>query len=519
MTESVSADAPSSASTDTVTDPSTGPEELADDFAQDPPDDGGAWEYAEQSPPPVAPFRVPGDVVTRLLCSTAHLKGGFADHVVAELVDPGHRAKAPNWNLDTVALARHARQAQDRRSARDLRLLLVFAVVVGAEQLALGALVTGRIAATTFAWVSAAVLAGAWLAAFRIVWWHYSLIHRSSLAVIGLPNVEAVEPPPLEREVEERLEEAEDANVVLFSGSPFLGSGELLDRWTVTVDISTGEQGEDGTRRRPEPFDTAELHEAMLAAVPNAMNPRPRAGNRLYVVGGHALSVGGLFRSGPVPDDAVEALRFRQPVSIVRDDVVTGYLRAPAASARPYAFFELTAWDGQVVVTMFLRVTVTYPTMFAEAAICALRPPQGRYGDVGTIRLGPGVHRWPIVRSVLPAALPLLFFSPARAAANLRAARRDRLARRELEITLQQRNDVNFSAGPSLREEVARGDNPLHFGYVDEEMFYRSFTRGALDSLQDWLAERRVDRSEFSRQRMSIEERANTKAQAVYGQG
>jgi hypothetical protein len=513
--ESASADASMTASTDA----SSAPPELDEPFSEDPVDDGGAWEYAEQAPTPPK-FTVPGDVVTRLLCSTAHLKGGFADHVLAELVEPNHRAMAPNWNLDTVALVRHAQQASNRRSARDLRLLLVFALIVAVEELALGALVTGRLAPFTYGLLAVLALLLAWLAAFAIVWSHYSLIHRSSLAVVGNRTVVAEEPAPVARDVEERLLEAQEANVVLFSGaSPFVGSGELLDRWSLTVDLGAGapKDGNEGARATPEPFDTAELHDAMLAAVPQLMSPAPRAGHRLYVVGGHALAVGGLFRSGPVVDDPVAAIRFRRPVGVIRDDVVRRYLNQPAASARPYAFFELTAWDGQVVVTMFLRVVVTHPTLFVEVALCALRPPQGRYGDVGTIRLGEGVHRMPILRAVLPATTRLLVFSPARAWRGLRGARADRLAHQELELTLRERNDVNFSAGPGLREEVARGENPLHFGHVDEEMFYRSFSRAALDSLQDWLIDRRIDISEFTRQRAAIEDRTQAKAQSIYG--
>ena len=79
--------------------------ELEDDLDPEPPEDGGergaprgplpvgGWQYAEApQPPPRVPFVVPRDVVTRMLCSTVHLKGAFADHVLDNLVDPTHRA-------------------------------------------------------------------------------------------------------------------------------------------------------------------------------------------------------------------------------------------------------------------------------------------------------------------------------------------------------------------------------------------------------------------------------------------
>jgi hypothetical protein len=479
----------------------------------------GTWEIARQpEPPPKVPFVVPRDVVTRMLSSTVHLKGAFADHVLDNLVDPTHRAMAPNWNIDTPTLVRHAQQARDRRTQRDTWLLGVFAALVVTECLAVALVVTGRLSWQLFALLAV----GAWVLAyglsFRIVWWHYALIHQSSIAAIGIKGVDAEEPPPLDTVVEEALSSADRANVILFSGSsPFIGSGELLDRWTVTVDVGTGATRPDGTREVPERFDNLELQRALGVAIPKAMGPDPVVGHRLYVVGGHALSVGGLFRSGPVPDDPEALVRFRRPVPSVPDAVIERFMNHPHPSARPYTFFELTAWDGQVVVTLFVRVLVTYPSLFVEMAVCALRPPQGRYGEVGTIRLGPGVHRWPVFNAVFPMTSKLLLGSPGRQWRLLKGKRAYGLALKDLELTLKERFDVNFSAGPSLREEVARGDNPLHFGFVDEEMFYRIFNQASMDCLRQWLIERKIDVTDFDRQQIKITEKRMSNARDTYG--
>jgi hypothetical protein len=509
---------------------STSPPQLEDDFEEVPPDGGergapseplvvGAWEYTEApQPPPKVPFVVPRDVVTRMLCSTVHLKGAFADHVLDNLVDPTHRAMAPNWNIDTPTLVRHAQQARQRRTQRDTWLLAVFAALVFAEGLVVLFLGTGRLSIAAAAGFAVLVWLAAYGAAFRIVWWHYSLIHQSSIAAIGIKGVEAEEPPPLDPVVEEALESADKANVILFSGpSPFIGSGELLDRWTVTVDVGTGAMRPDGTREVPERFDNLELQRALGVAIPKAMGPDPVVGHRLYVVGGHALAVGGLFRSGPVPDDPEAVIRFRRPVPSVPDEVIERFMDKPHPSARPYTFFELTAWDGQVVVTLFVRVLVTYPSLFVEMAVCALRPPQGRYGEVGTIRLGPGVHRWPVFNAVFPMTTRLLMGSPKRQLRALRGSRAYGLALKDLELTLKERFDVNFSAGHSLREEIARNDNPLHFGFVDEEMFYRIFNQASMDCLRQWLIDRKIDVTDFDRQQIKITEKRMSNARDTYG--
>lgn len=508
---------------------STSPPQLEDEFDQDPPGDGGqqgppvgpaVWYSEAPAPPPRVPFVVPRDVVTRMLCSTVHLKGAFADHILDNLVDPTHRAMAPNWNIDTPTLVRHAAQARQRRTQRDTQLLWVFLFLVVSEIAAVGLVATGRISIALFALFAVGAWVAAWVASFAAVWTHYALIHQSSIAAIGIKGAElrAEEPPPLDPDIEEALASADSANAILFSGpSPFIGSGELLDRWTVTVDLQTGTKRSDGGRETPERFSNADLHDALARSIPTAIGPDPRVGTRLYVVGGHAIAVGGLFRAGPVPDDGEALVRFRRPVPSVPESVIRRFMDKPHQSARPYTFFELTAWDGQVVVTLFVRVLVTYPTLFVEMAVCALRPPQGRYGEVGTIRLGPGVHRWPIFRSVLPMAMRLMLGAPGREYRLLRGKRSYRLALKDLELTLKERFDVNFSAGPSLREEIARNDNPLHFGFVDEEMFYRIFNQASMDCLRTWLVDKKVDVTDFDRQQVKITEKRMTNARDIYG--
>ncbi len=470
--------------------------------------------------PEPPPFVVPGDPVTRLLCAAVHLKASFANHVHNELVEPAHRAMAPNWNIDTLALVRHAEQARQRRVTRDLWLLVVFAVTVAVAEWATASVLTGRLGAFMVLLIYAVGLLLSYAASFAIVWWHYAAVHRSAVAVVGVRGVEAEEPPPLDPKVEESLAQASRANVMLFSGnSPFVGSGEVLDRWTLTVDISQGRLRPDGERDVPQPFDSLDLHEALLAELPESISPRPKGGHRLYVVGGHAAAVGGLFRAGPLERDDASAIQFRRPVTVIPEERIKNYMRHPMPSARPYTYFELTGWDGQVVVSLFLRTVVRYPMLFVEMTVTALRPLRDEFGDVATIRLGPGVHRMPVLRSVLPRAFPLMFGSPRRALAVLRGNRADEVARKDLEQTLAERGDVNFAAGPSLREEVARGTNGNHFGYMDEQMYYRVFNRRSLDCVRDYLKAMKVDITDFEKQQTVIVENTIVNARTIYGAG
>src|SRR4051812_6882766 len=206
---------------------STGAQQLEDDLDEDPSVEGdrpigprpplviGGWEPAEAPPPPTprVTFVVPGDVVTRMLCSTVHLKGAFADHVLDNLVDPTHRAMAPNWNIDTPMLVRHAQQARNRRMQRDTQLLWVFLFLIVGVVVTTGLVATGRISIPLFGLLALAVWVAAYAASFAAVWAHYSLIHQSSIAAIGIKgaDLKAEEPPALDPEIEEALAAADQA--------------------------------------------------------------------------------------------------------------------------------------------------------------------------------------------------------------------------------------------------------------------------------------------------------------------
>src|SRR5690349_19957913 len=136
---------------------STSAPQLEDEVEQDGPEEGGqqdrpspaltvgAWQYAETPAPPAkVPFVDPRDVVTRMLCSTVHLKGAFADHLLDNLVDPTHRAIAPIWNIDTPTLVRYALQARTRRSQHDTWLLAVLTLLVFSEGALVALLAAGR---------------------------------------------------------------------------------------------------------------------------------------------------------------------------------------------------------------------------------------------------------------------------------------------------------------------------------------------------------------------------------------
>lgn len=467
-------------------------------------------------PLPALAARPEPDVVTPQLCAAAHLQASFAEYVHDELVTGAPRAAAPNWNIDPVTLARHAEQARRRRAQRDVGLVATLGLVLGVLEAGLLIGIAYRLDPW---WLVPGLLLELSLAyplAFAVVWWHYSAAHRSALAVLGAPGAGAVEPPPLDPRIEQVLTDESQANVVVFSGQhPFVGSGTELAGWSLTTDISLGRPGTDEKRATPQPFDALELQRYLLDHLPPTITPRPRCGRRLYVLGQDPAVAQRLFPSGPASPEPALAGRFRRPVAVISDAQMDEYLLRPTASARPYAFFELTGWGGEVVVTLLLRVVVEHPMLFVEVAVCALRPLQEQFSEAMAIPLGHGVHYRPMLRSVAPRALPLLLRSPRHTLARITRARRAGRRRQALDRLVAQRQDLDFSAWSSLRENVANDENDHHFGQIDEQMFSRFFGRRSLDCIYDFLSAKDVDTADFEKQQTVIVEQSVFNARDV----
>ncbi len=447
----------------------------------------------------VQPFTPAADGISRQLCSAIHLNASFGGEVLNDLVYPDWKAMSPNWHLDAVVLARHAAQAKQRRETRDVWLLVVTAAVAIIAEVALVSIFTGSLGPGGLLMLLFFAVVGAYLAGFAIIWVHYRAVHDSALSSIGIRGLNAVEPPPLPADVEEAIRSSMRANVIVFAGkTPFNGSGEMIDHWSFTIDTRVGTlDAALGKRVEPNDFEAVDLHRYLLEQIPLTLENKPRTGNRMYVIGGHARTVGGLFRQGPVLDDPDYELRFRRPVSEVTTEAIEKSLRHQHRSARPYSFFEITGWDGQVVVTLFVRVEKRGPMLEVELAVCALRPLKGDYGDVVKIPLGPGAHRLPLLRTVFPMVWPLLWGSPSRAIRKIRMDRQERAERVDLDQELEERNDLSWAASPSLRDRTAAAANGNHFGAADEKIYHNAFKRRSIDVLREFLVAHDVDVKEY----------------------
>lgn len=353
--------------------------------------------------------------VNQTLCAATHVAEGFADYTV-RIVDGRPRAGTPSLTEDPVALLRHATAARRLRCSRDvaccLITLAVGGVVVGRLAASLGygaavSVVAGVVAGwlgrrrlsrwlrewCAWAWRShwdrrrsgplrwvvglaiSATLAIVLVLRQPVLWncvgvvllglgvgWlvivgESVLAHRRAAAVVA----EAAPEPrqlaaPLRHEVEKRVDELANANVIAYAESrasaPFVGNGFIVRPWKVDIDLHRRASDGDDDESAFTVFDIIALHERLEDqflvenAVESTATRKVEAGHRLYV-NGRKIKWG---------SDLLEADR-PVPRSRVDWDYLAEELKHPerADDQRVYFYLQETCRDGEIGVCILVR--------------------------------------------------------------------------------------------------------------------------------------------------------------------
>ncbi|WP_045876785.1 hypothetical protein [Pseudofrankia sp. DC12] len=279
-------------------------------------------------------------------------------------------------------------------------------------------------------WADLLVLAGGLVVAWLTVVADLAIGVAKAAALLNRANSPFDLARPLPRWILDRARRTESANVVIYGKmrkkDPFVGSGDRLGGFPIVVDVTRGKDSGDGDRATPEPIDVAALHRFLRTSAASVKISGLWCGHRLYVDG---MAVGG-FRD-LVPD------RARPPVTELPHDRLLEELHSPHPKRRAYLCLQLTGWDGELVVTMFVRAELSANLLMVEVSAHGLLPVDESWlGDVSGL-VGPRERAWDILRSAARQTLGALFASPRKCGAGLaeelghrRRSARDARARR-----------------------------------------------------------------------------------------
>lgn len=410
---------------------------------------------------------------TRQLCGAAELNTSFANSVLQVLDEAECKAIAPSPGVDLVPVLGHALATRRRRIVREAVLLGVLVPTV------ILALVSPALAALGFL--------AAWATAAAFAWQGYRAVARLRHGAYD----PAAEPPSITQyEQAAAIRNAQEGNVSVYSGfSPFVGSGFRLGGWSFALDLT--KKPENGAAGRVAVFPLGDLYEAIEGELSDL--PGVRIERRLFV-DGRDVRQDGRFGVGAVS----------RPRTHVPDALLERIREEPETTVRYLTCVRVVDWQGDLVVSGFVRLTRVARTLYTEVTYTLL--PAVKESLRGVDALTPDRRTATIVELLaksLATAVVRLPLSPMFVLGHVQ----DRLARRsrrnQLRREIAQAPNYDYGAGTSVRELASEGYR-RYFQLLDKEMYLKVVERRLLDAIVDFLDAHGVDTSEMKRREEAI---------------
>jgi hypothetical protein len=426
---------------------------------------------------------------TRYLSAATQIDIRYAEIVVAKVMDEPFRALAPTFGADVSVVAKWALKALRTRALRDYILAAIFALILFTPAL-------------PFFWPQGLIflpvlLIAAWL---TVSWERWECIHNIVVHKMLRDRFDPREAPcPAKEGDRRRLDEVakrRDGNLVVFSGhSAFIGSGKKLRYERLLLDVSRGREAEDGTPLNPDQFTSQDLHTAIARAFGHKSGlarslANIRVHERLFVNGLHIQNDERLLPNPLRPP----------PTSIDKGLLIQATLR-PTPEARTYVCVEMPGWQGQLVVTLFIRTVHTGDSLYIDWTFRALPPLRDEFLMIDNLyELSRSSELRTSLLLGLRATIPALLRSPHEA---LRTWRRPYVAQRHQSRqshAIEMGYIFDYGAQRSIREDAC-GTRRRHYFLARDETMYALLAQQTLTrAVEIFLKEHNVDLGQFNDQ-------------------
>jgi hypothetical protein len=417
---------------------------------------------------------------TRLMCAAAYLESTFAQEVIEEVVDEPFRAVRVPEGVDIVPVVKHCLAARRQKAIRDT-VLLVTLVVAILLALTTGKLLTFVVLGFLVGWIT--VAADLWSSTFNVA--------TKKLSATQFRPEEA--PDTADATAMARLADLsrrQRGNLVVYSGfNPFSSAGFDLDGWSFVLDLRKGAERL-GQRAEPTAFDATEIYDAVTDNLVKLDIAGFSVDDRVFVHGSDIRDDRALL-----PDIV------GRPATDVTPEALAGLVQSPTHRIRHYRSFRVLDWRGELVVTLFLRLSIANGRLFAELSRFVLPPLRPEYRRIDgidqeiTLKQVAG-----IVRRSLAMTFPLGLRSTTAVVRPL--LRLQQQAKRERQVKRDYFYD--YGSRPTALDRARSTDYTRYFQKLDKEMYVKLFDRTVLDAIVDFLDAHGVDTTELAERRETI---------------
>jgi hypothetical protein len=424
---------------------------------------------------------------TRYLSAEAELDVDYAAKVVRKVIGDPIRALAPAYGADVAVVARWAVDSLMRRWRRDMALLITIVLgVILIWWMAHFGVLAGVVAAIV-------TLIVAWVIVAREYWqrW-YGVVVRHLLRESFDPGHA---PKPRQQWVRDRIDAVSDrrrGNLVVFRGKrAFVGSGRRLSREHVIIDVSRGRKVKNGKPQKPQSFTNADVHQALMSAMRKLELSDMKVEERLFINGRHLRGNEDFLPNGEMAPPAVS----------VGSGLLLEATLDPTPDARTYVCVEMPGWQGQLMVTLFVRAVHAGGSLYVEWEYRVLPPLLDRYQRVDLYFDVAWPWRvWAAAWRGAKEVIPALYKAPFALAADIVHVLADKRRQRLVTEAIRQGQGFDYGASSSIREEALGRNRRHHFLERDEIMFVLMSQEILVREVRAFLREHGVSLAGFDQQ-------------------
>ena len=419
---------------------------------------------------------------TRYLCVAVQIDEKFCDQVLEEFLEKDYTAIGICHGVDLPTVLKSCLLAKERRRKRNIPLAIL------------------SFASFLFFFIFFPLFLILYCVAWIIVFLdqletRYEIVGKHLLKGNFNPDFLNF---PLSPKAEKKLKEiaeTQDANVIIYGDfSPFVGSGINIGGWSFAIDISKGKE-DMGSISEPLSFQVSELYDYVTNSINRLNLENLSIEDNLYVNGQEIRD----------RDEFLPNLLMR-PITKLKDTFVKSFVENPTHFARHYKCVRVTDWQGELILSIFLRFSRIGQNLFVEANYYLLTPLSKYYRQFDQIKPEPSSE------DIRKLALGTIFKTVSFGLASLTSifqgfsdSRRRKKQRKEKEKEIKSNYAFNYGAITSLRERVSY-DNAYnrYFQKLDKEMYLKSIERRIIDGLSKFLDSKNIDTSDFKEAKSTI---------------
>jgi hypothetical protein len=429
---------------------------------------------------------------TRYLCASAYLYRPFRNYVIQTFVEDKHQALAASYGIDPVIILKHCLVARRINRTRDI--LLTIPVL-----LALFGLLASIIPGVGLLIAPVLVFLAA-VAAFIIIAWEqwkieFQIVRNNFTKKRFEPGVSSHAFSGEEEQVFREVESAQKSNTMIYAAfSPFVGSGNNIGSWSVSVDLNKGKE-DVGGYLQPKSFHIKELYEEVTRTLRALEFPNCSIEDKVCISG---LDIRG--------DEKFLPDLMGRPRTRIEPSAIDEYVTHPSLQARHYQTFRVVDWSGELILTAFLRAAKTGHNLFIEASYCMLVPVDEGYRAVDSMNPAPGWRDW--LRLFATSATKTIFIWLAWPFYILKLISHPLnhwSHEREVRRMIRENPAFNHGAVTSLRESTCTSNlYRRYFQKLDKEMYMKTLESQILDCIVDFLDAHNVDTSDLKEAQTKI---------------